>query len=179
MAIGAVSSVTEKPGLQDVEDLFHQHHELVYRTAYSILNNASDAEDVVQTLFLRLVRRQLPPDVRTNVAGYFYRAAVNQSLDVLRSRRRSELVGNLEPLDVAAGAEESPFAERLHLHLEAALAALRPEAVQILVLRYTHNWSDKQIAALLGVSRVTIAVRLLRARARLRTLMRISIGEEQ
>jgi RNA polymerase sigma factor (sigma-70 family) len=68
---------------------------------------------------------------------------------------------------------------RLHLHLEAALAALRPEAVQILVLRYTHNWSDKQIAALLGVSRVTIAVRLLRARARLRTLMRISIGEEQ
>ena len=58
MAIGAVSSVTDKPGLQEVEDLFREHHELVYRTAYSILNNAADSEDVVQSLFLRLVRRR-------------------------------------------------------------------------------------------------------------------------
>jgi len=178
MAIGAVSSVTDKPGLQDVEDLFCQHHELVYRTAYSILNNAADAEDVVQSLFLRLVRRQFPPEVRTNVKGYFYRAAVNQSLDVLRSRRRYELVGDMESLDVPSRSEESQFAERVHLLLEAALAELSPDAVHILVLRYTHNYSDKQIAALLGISRTAIAVRLLRSRARLKKLMRISIGEE-
>jgi len=178
MTIGAVSSVTEKPGLQDVEDLFCQHHELVYRTAYSILNNTADAEDVVQSLFLRLVRRQFPPEVRTNVKGYFYRAAVNQSLDILRSRRRYELVADVETLDVASRSEESQFAERLHLQLEAALAELSPDAVHILVLRYTHNYSDKQIAALLGISRTAIAVRLLRSRARLKKLMRISIGEE-
>jgi RNA polymerase sigma-70 factor, ECF subfamily len=189
MAIGAVSSVTEKPGLQEVEDLFREHHELVYRTAYSILNNAADAEDVVQSLFLRLVRRQLPPDVRTNVRGYFYRAAVNQALDVLRSRRRYELVADVESLDLRSGSTDSQylaerlnavplFAERLHRQLEAALAELSPEAVHILVLRYTHNYSDKQIAALLGLSRTAIAVRLLRARARLKKLMRDSLGEE-
>ena len=177
MVIGAVSSVTEKPGLQDVEDLFHQYHELVYRTAYSIVNNAADAEDVVQSLFLRLVRRQLPPDVRTNVSGYFYRAAVNQSLDILRSRRRYDLVADLEALDVPSIAAEPRFAEQLHRQLEAALAELPPEAVHILVLRYTHNHSDKQIAALLGVSRITIAVRLVRSRARLKKLMRNSTGE--
>jgi RNA polymerase sigma-70 factor (ECF subfamily) len=178
MAIGAVSSVTEKPGLQDVEDLFCQHHELVYRTAYSILNNAADAEDVVQTLFLRLVRRQMPADVRTNVTGYFYRAAVNQSLDILRSRRRYELVADVEAFDAPVPSEEPRFAERMHVHLEAALAELSPEAVHILVLRYTHGYSDRQIAALLGVSRIAIAVRLLRSRARLKKLMSISIGEE-
>jgi hypothetical protein len=37
MAIGAVSSVTDKPGLQEVEDLFREHHELVYRTAYETI----------------------------------------------------------------------------------------------------------------------------------------------
>ena len=178
MAIGAVSSVTEKPGLQEVEDLFRQHHELVYRTAYSILKSAADAEDVVQSLFLRLVRRQVPPEVRTNVKGYLYRAAVNQSLDIIRSRRRYELVADVENLDVPSGAAESHVAERLHLQLEAALAALSPDAVHILVLRYTHNYSDKQIAALLGMSRTAIAVRLLRSRARLKKLMRISMGEE-
>ena len=178
MAIGAVSSVTEKPGLQEVEELFRQHHELVYRTAYSIVNNAADAEDVVQSLFLRLVRRQVPPEVRTNVKGYLYRAAVNQSLDIIRSRRRYELVPDVENLDVPSGAAESLFAERLHLHLEAALNELSPDAVQILVLRYTHNYSDKQIAALLGISRTAVAVRLLRSRARLKKLMRDSLGEE-
>jgi RNA polymerase sigma-70 factor (ECF subfamily) len=110
MAVGAVSSVTEQPGRQDVEDLFCQHHELVYRTAYSILNNAADAEDVVQSLFLRLVRRQLPQEVRSNVKGYFYRAAVNQSLDILRSRRRYELEGDIENLDTPTRAEESQLA---------------------------------------------------------------------
>jgi RNA polymerase sigma-70 factor, ECF subfamily len=178
MAIGAVSSVTDKPGLQELEELFREHHELVYRTAYSILNNAADAEDVVQSLFLRLVRRQLPPEVRTNVRGYFYRAAVNQSLDILRSRRRYELVADLENLDVTSRSPDSPFTERLHRLLEAALTELSPEAVHILVLRYTHNYSDKQIAALLGLSRTAIAVRLFRSRARLKKLMRDSLGEE-
>jgi RNA polymerase sigma-70 factor (ECF subfamily) len=178
MAIGAVSSVTEKPELQEIEDLFRQHHELVYRTAYSILNNAADAEDVVQSLFLRLVRRQVAPEVRTNVKGYLYRAAVNQSLDILRSRRHYELVPDVENLDVRSPSAESLFAERLHLQLEAALAELSPDAVHILVLRYTHNYSDREIAALLGMSRTAIAVRLLRSRARLKKLMRTSMGEE-
>ena len=178
MAIGAVSSVTDKPGLQQVEDLFREHHELVYRTAYSILHSAADAEDVVQSLFLRLVRRQLPPEVRTNVRGYFYRAAVNQSLDIIRSRRRYELVADMEDLDVPSASTDSLFAERLHRGLESALGELSPEAVHILVLRYTHNYSDKQIAALLGMSRVAVAVRLLRSRARLKKLMRDSLGEE-
>src|SRR5262245_58622881 len=189
MAIGAVSSVTEKPGLQEIEDLFREHHELVFRTAYSILHSAADAEDVVQSLFLRLVRRQLPPEVRTNVKGYFYRAAVNQSLDILRSRRRYELVADMKDLDAPSGSADSQhlaerlnaaplFAERLHRQLETALAELSPEAVHILVLRYTHNYSDKQIAALLGMSRTAIAVRLLRSRARLKKLMGDSHGEK-
>jgi RNA polymerase sigma-70 factor, ECF subfamily len=188
MASGAVSIVSEKPGLQEVEDLFREHHELVYRTAYSILNNAADAEDVVQSLFLRLVRRLLPPEVRTNVRGYFYRAAVNQSLDIIRSRRRYELVADVESLDTGSDPADGQylverlnavplFAERMHLLLERALAELSPDAVHILVLRYTHNYSDKQIAALLGTSRTAIAVRLLRARARLKKLMRDSMGE--
>jgi RNA polymerase sigma factor (sigma-70 family) len=87
-------------------------------------------------------------------------------------------VGDVEALDVPVQPEEPRFAERLHLHLEAALTELSPEAVHILVLRYTHGYSDKQIASLLGVSRIAIAVRLLRSRARLKKLMSISIGEE-
>ena len=47
---------------QEFENLFHEHYPLVYRTAYRVTGRAEDAEDVVQTLFLRLVRSGLPSD---------------------------------------------------------------------------------------------------------------------
>jgi RNA polymerase sigma-70 factor, ECF subfamily len=178
MAIGVVTAVAERRGVRELEDLFQEHYELVYRTAFSIVNNTADAEDVLQTVFLRLVRRDLPPDFRTNVKGYLYRAAVNASLDAIRSRRKYELVGDSDQFDVAVETTHSENADRMHRLLVEALTELTPEAVHILILRYVHDYSDAHIARLLGTSRTVIAVRLFRSRARLRKLMRDSRGEE-
>ena len=178
MAMGAVPSVAERRGLRELEDLFREHYELVYRTAYSIVNDTADAEDVLQNVFLRLVRRELPPDFTNNVKGYFYRAAVNLSLDTIKSKRRYELVGDDKRLDRPVDTADSQRAERLHRLLVEALTELTPEAVHILILRYVHNHSDAEIATMLGTSRTVIAVRLFRSRARLRKLMRDSMGEE-
>jgi RNA polymerase sigma-70 factor, ECF subfamily len=178
MASGVVTAVAARRGARGLEDLFQEHYELVYRTAFSIVNNTADAEDVLQTVFLRLVRRELSPDFRTNVKGYFYRAAVNASLDAIRSRRKYELVGDSDQFDVAVETTDSENADRTHRLLVDALTELTPEAVHILILRYVHDYSDAHIARLLGTSRTVIAVRLFRSRARLRKLMRDSRGEE-
>ena len=53
-----------------------------------------------------------------------------------------------------------------------AMASLKPRALEILLLHYKHDYSDAQIAELLGTSRGTIAVTLYRIRARLKTLLR-------
>jgi RNA polymerase sigma-70 factor (ECF subfamily) len=63
-------------------------------------------------------------------------------------------------------------AEEIHLSLYAAVAELSPESAQILLLRYLHDYSDAEIAKLLGTSRGTIAVSLYRSRSRLKKLMR-------
>ena len=47
-----------------------------------------DADDILQTIFLRLLRRECPPDLGRNPKSYLYRAAVNLSLDTLKARRR-------------------------------------------------------------------------------------------
>jgi RNA polymerase sigma-70 factor (ECF subfamily) len=171
MPSGAALTVVDRRGIPEVERMFREHHELVYRTAYSILKNAADAEDVLQTVFLRLVRREVPPDLHGNAKGYFYRAAVNLSLDVVRSKRRYEVVADGERFHVPVNSSESKSAERLHRRLTDALTKLNAETVHLLLLRYAHGYSDKQIAELLGATRGAIAVRLLRARARLRKLM--------
>jgi len=178
MSTLAVSRVTAKSLEQDFEQMFREHSQLLYRTAYSLLDNPADAEDVLQTIFLRLLRREFPPDLQHNAKGYLYRAAVNLSLNVIRSRQRHELTGDAERLEVPADTSGSNVAEDTHQRLAEALAELSPEATQILVLRYVHDYSDADIAKLLGTSRGSIAMRLFRSRARLRKLMRDSLGEK-
>src|SRR5260370_33098821 len=88
----------------DLGAIFEQHHGAVYRAAFRVTGNAMDAEDVLQTVFARLLRRSgdldaadraaAPPrlDPSQAVGSYLHRAAVNAALDLLRSRRRSRLV---------------------------------------------------------------------------------------
>jgi RNA polymerase sigma-70 factor (ECF subfamily) len=70
------------------ENLFRAHYTFLYRTSYALTGRAEDAEDVVQTIFLRLIRREVPPDLEQNPRAYLYRAAVNLSLNSIRSRNR-------------------------------------------------------------------------------------------
>ena len=156
-------------GLQrEFEDAFQTHHDMVFRTAYGVLGNSSDAEDVVQTVFLRLLDRGLSPDLTKNPAGYLYKAAVNESLNLIRSRKRFVVVSDAENVERQAAPERGDSAEEIHARLYEAVARLSPRAAHILVLRYLHKKSDAEIARLLGTSRGVIAVTLHRARARLR-----------
>jgi RNA polymerase sigma-70 factor, ECF subfamily len=162
---------------QEFDQIFRDHHQLVYRTAYGVTGNAEDAEDVLQTIFLRLLRRELPPDLQKNPKAYLYRAAVNVSLNAIRLRRRQVLTDQPERFEAAVDSSESATLEELHDVLYQAIAKLDPDAAQILILRYVHKYSDAEIANLLGKSRTVIAVRLFRSRARLKKLIRASQGE--
>jgi RNA polymerase sigma-70 factor (ECF subfamily) len=178
MQATSVSTVASEPFPQEFEDLFQEHYVLVYRTAYGVTGRVEDAEDVVQTLFLRLLQREQPRDFLKNPRAYLYRAAVNQSLTVVRTRQRLESTQASEELATSIPARASDRAEELHRKLYEAIATLNPKAASILILRYLHNYSDADIAKLLGTSRGVIAVTLYRSRARLKKLLDAAIGEE-
>jgi DNA-directed RNA polymerase specialized sigma24 family protein len=57
---------TAKPSAQEFETFFKKHYELVYRTAYSVTGRTEDAEDIVQTIFLKLVHGGSPFDLGHN-----------------------------------------------------------------------------------------------------------------
>jgi RNA polymerase sigma-70 factor, ECF subfamily len=162
----------------EFEELFQEHYVLVYRTAYGVTGRVEDAEDVVQTVFLRLLQREKPREFLKNPKGYLYRAAVNLSLTILQTRRRREFTEASEELATSVPARASSRAEELHRKLYEAIARLKPKAASILILRYLHNHSDAEIAKMLGTSRAVIAVTLYRSRVRLRTLLDASLGDE-
>src|SRR3954454_22197380 len=73
---------------EDLDEVFGEHARLVYRTAYGVTGSPQDAEDVVQNLFLQLLRRGFPAEFRNNPKAYLYRAAVNASLNAVKARQR-------------------------------------------------------------------------------------------
>jgi RNA polymerase sigma-70 factor, ECF subfamily len=179
MSIAAVPSVSTVSLPGELEELFQEHYRLIYRTAYSVTGSRQDAEDVLQTVFLQLLRRGFPADFGRNPKGYLYRAAVNLSLNTVRTRKRQQLVDGVERLLAPVPAPGSAADDRLQRSLLDAIAQLNPRAVEILILRYEHDHSDAEIAKILGTSRGTIAVSLYRTRARLKKLLsRAAPGKE-
>jgi RNA polymerase sigma factor (sigma-70 family) len=156
---------------EELERVYREHAPLIYRTAWGVLGTREDAEDVLQSVFLALLRRDSPPDLQQNPRAYLYRAAVTASLDVLKAkRRRPVLVDDLAHIDTAAADPVDSFDEALYERLYAAIGQLPDDASSVLILRYMHNKSLAEIARELGVSRSAVAVRLFRSRARLKTL---------
>jgi len=160
---------TPKQLSQQLERIFDRHYELMYRTAYGLTGSAADAEDIVQTIFLRLLDRELPPDLNTTPERYLYRAAFNLSLNTIRDKRRQVLTDNIEDFDTAWNTSDSSAEEvTLDRALHDAIAKLNPAAAQIVILRYVHDYSLAEIAKMLGTTRSTVAVSLFRSRSRLR-----------
>lgn len=158
---------------RELEALFQAHHGRVFRAAQRITGSAADAEDVLQTVFLRLLKGQENYDLSQNPEAYLSRAAINASLDLLRTRNRSKSVA-LEDVDAEALASrfQSPEAEHtdreLHTLVRTAVSRLGKTAGEMFVLRYYEGFDNKEIAALLNTSPLVVGVVLHRARTKLR-----------
>ncbi len=156
----------------DLEQIFKDHHGLVFRAAYRITGNADDAEDVLQSVFLRMMKRDAGAEPVGNMASFLHRAAVNAALDLVRSRQniRSIPLDDLEPV-LAEPAHRSP--ERLQNSgeirewLRGALARLNPRIAEMFMLRFFDGKDNPEIAQLLNTTPGTVAVTLSRTRDRL------------
>ena len=161
-------------GAGELERLFREHHEQVFRAAYRITGSVTDAEDVLQTIFLRLASNAAPPDLAPSPAGYLHRAAVNAALDIVRGRGRARTV-SFDSVESAhelkhpdSGPEEEHDDRELRALLRHAVAKLGDRAATAFALRYFEGYDNNRIAELLGTSPTVVAVTLHRARTRLR-----------
>jgi len=174
-------SVLEEPAIaipDELEQVFQVHHGLVFRTAYRITGNAGDAEDVLQTVFLRLMRRNANADPLENQESYLRRAAINSALDVIRTRKAEQSVPLPEEDSghvPTAPAQADVFG--LRQALTRALAQLKPRPAEIFALRFIEGLSNRQIAQTLGISQVLVAVIVHRTRQQLRKELRPYLGE--
>lgn len=164
----------------DLAQVFSEHHDRVFRAAFRITGSLTDAEDVVQTVFLRLAGRSGAAWSIDNPASYFYRAAINVSLDLLRARGEGRLLP-LAAVEHSAAAEQaspetSDATAALRACLRRVLSRLRPRWAEMFVLKHIEGMDNAEIAHAIGTSKAVVAVTLHRARARLRRDLRALRG---
>ena len=150
--------------------------------AWRVTGSATDAEDVLQTVFLRLSRRPASQPLGEAVGGYLHRAAVHAALDVVRSRQRAgwvplEAAGELPRTHPEGDPERAQRSAELRRALRLALARLSPRAAEVFALRYFEGLGNVEIAVLMGVSQGVVAVLLHRTRARLRKELAVLMGD--
>jgi RNA polymerase sigma-70 factor (ECF subfamily) len=155
----------------EVADLYKKHYALVHRTAFSITGNTSDADDVLHNIFVSLLGRELPADLQRNANGYFYRAAVNQSLKIVQSRQRLIPTADTEFDDIPASEDVALPDARNEERLRKAITKLGASGAEMLLLRYQEDYSIADIAKTLGKNRATVAMILYRVRLRLKKLL--------
>jgi RNA polymerase sigma-70 factor (ECF subfamily) len=139
---------------------------MVFQTAFRVLGNAADAEDVAQEVFLEVVSRVSVGKVQ-NWGAYLRRLAVFRALDRRRQR------GGEVPLeaDRLLAATLSPHDEAVRRELAESLrsliAGLPEREAAVFALKYFERLSNPEIAEVLGISTGAVAAAIHKVRAKL------------
>jgi RNA polymerase sigma-70 factor (ECF subfamily) len=152
-----------------VAALVSQYAATLYRVAFSILRNPSDAEDAVQEAFVRVLRhRETLGEVRDNRV-WLIRIVWNVALDRKRrakSRPETDDVAELARVLPSGGlsAEQIFSAAQHHAYVLACVEQLPAKEREVLMLSAFEELNSVEIASVLGISESSVRSRLFRAR---------------
>jgi RNA polymerase sigma-70 factor (ECF subfamily) len=132
-----------------------------------VTGNPADAQDVLQTVFLRVLARIEDDDAARFPVAYFRRAAVNAAVDLLR--RRAVHAETVYDEQTYHGASEPPLL--LKERLRRAIATLETDDATLFLLRHVEGLSNEELAGLFQLEKNNVAVRLHRIRLRLQAEM--------
>lgn len=167
LLLGEPIEMTSAPALAGFAGLYERHYEAVFRAALRVTGSPADAEDILQTVFLRVLSRRDEHDAAARPSAYFRRAAVNAAVDLLRRRA---VRGDVAYDDQAphAAVEGAPL---LKEQLRRALATLDRDDASLFLLRYVEGLSNQELADEFQLEKNNVAVRLHRIRVRLQAEM--------
>ena len=149
---------------QRAEYLAETYADAILRLSYTYLKNTHDAQDVCQTVFVKLLAEPREFDTADHERAYILRMAANACKDLLKSPWRKRTCG----LEACA---EVPAPEPEDGSLLAAVNDLPPHYRAVIYLFYYEGYQAAEIGKILGVPTATVHTRQARGRAKLRELL--------
>ena len=155
---------TRRANEVEAERLVGAYADLILRLSYTYLKSTHDAEDICQTVLLKLMGAPARFEGPEHERAWVIRTTANACKDVLRSGHRRRTVG-LEAAPDAAAPEE-PESDVVD-----AVMALPGNYREAIYLHYYEGYSIREIAKLTGRSESAVSAHLSRGRAKLRTML--------
>lgn len=144
--------------------LVERYERPVYNVALRMLRNPEDARDASQSAFLKAYQGLAQYDPQYRFYSWIYRIAINESLNLLRLRRREAgPVDDQRPSD-GPGPAESLAEDATQREVADAIDQLKPDYRAVIVLKYVAERSYEEIAEILGIEVKTVRSRLFTAR---------------
>ncbi len=144
-----------------IEEPFARHKDTVYRLALSYTKSQADAEDVCQTVFLKLMEQTQPP---LNEKAWLMQVTANTCRNLLLSSWWKKTAPLEDTIPAAVPEELSD--------VYFAVMAMNPKYRVVIYLHYYEGLSTKEIADLLNISQTAVTTRLSRGREMLKTTLK-------
>lgn len=148
----------------EAERLVNAYSDLILRLSYTFLKSTDDAQDICQTVFLKLLQAPRKFESGEHERAWIIRTAVNLCKDHLKSHWRRTTV----ELNAAAAV---PAPQEEEGSLLAAVNLLPPQYRTVIYLYYYEGYGAKDIARILGEKPATVSTQLNRGRQKLRILL--------
>jgi len=143
---------------EEYQRIVREYADIVFRVALSYTQTREDADDVLQTTFLKLLTKPVVFTDEDHIRRWLIRVAVNES----HSLRASFWKKNVDYTEEIA--EEPAFSSEDYSDLYEAVRMLPPKCRIVIHLFYYEGYATKEIAKLLHIREATVRTRLVRAR---------------
>lgn len=151
-----------------LSELFERHHRTLYRYCWRMTGQTQYSEDLVQEVFLRVLRHRHTFGKGNSFSAWMFAIARNAHLDAWRKRRRERPI---EPaLALAADNGVSPERRQDQARLHQAMLELPEDRREVLIMSRFLGMTHGEIAEVLGCDEVTSRTRLHRALSELRVI---------
>jgi RNA polymerase sigma-70 factor (ECF subfamily) len=162
----------------DYRHLVERHTRSVYRLAWRITGNATDAEDVVQEAFLRAYRNLNRFDQRASFLTWVLRIASNYSLDLVRARKRQADPGDMLPQvpDRAPTPDRLTLSVQIQDRLAEGIESLSEQERCAFMLRHFEGHSIDEISRALNMGDSAAKHSIFRAVKKLRRYLEPALG---
>lgn len=157
--------------------IYEAHQERVFNLTYYLLNDPRLVEDVVQTVFLKILRGLPGFRFEANLSTWIYQIAVNECQNQNRQRRMKQvsfesLLGSGEEADDLSIPENRHVRNERRAIIRQAVLELSPKLREVVILKYIEGLSYDEMATVLDCAAGTVASRLNRALSRLEKQLR-------
>ena len=152
------------------EMLVEKYYKVIFNVVYRMTGNTDDAEDITQTVFIKVYDKLENYDPKYKFFSWLYRIVTNETLNFLKAAKKfTELDSMMITQD--KNPEERCLDSEMGTRIQTALMGLDPSYRIIILLKHFQNCSYKEIADSLNISENKVKSRLYTARQLLRDIM--------